>query len=360
MKNNYLLLFCLTFLFALQSNAQDTRNGWIFGAGYNIVDDSGTRGNEPFNIGDNWNSNFYPNRFMAGYETVSGFTFQGIFSLNTYKEGNIIDGTEITEDQNYYAADGLITYGLNKFFAQRGWFDPYLALGGGISSINKNEMFTFNAGGGVNFWVGENFAINLNTLGKWGLGDDSGLNHIQHSLGVVFRPNIFKKKAKPAPMPEPAPEPVKEEVAPVAPPAPVVEEPAVPQKTEAEILREKMAQELADIPRVYYAFDSSYMTEQDKQTVDNLVGFMEKYPNAILEVQAHADSRGTEQYNLWLSERRAKRIVDYAISKGIDANRLRPIGFGENKLVNRCTEGTPCTAEQHRENRRTEYVLVWE
>ena len=195
MKNNYYFIICLTILFSFSGlSAQESRDGWIFGVGYNFVDDSGTRGAEPFNIGDNWNAVVYPNRFNAGYTLESGFTFQGVFSLNTYKEGKIIDGTEIMEDQNYFAIDGLISYEMNKFFAQRGWFDPYLAIGGGMSSINENEIITFNAGGGVNFWLGDNFAINLNTLGKWGLGDDSGRNHIQHGIGVVFRPEVFKKK----------------------------------------------------------------------------------------------------------------------------------------------------------------------
>lgn len=365
MKNFYVFSLSLFLFFTgLQTYAQQNESGWVFGLGYNFVDDSGTRGKEPFNIGDNWNAVFYPNRFSAGYALENGFTFDGVLSLNKYKEGNTINGTVISEDQNYYAVDGLISYDLNKFFANDGWFDPYFQLGSGISSINKNEMITFNAGLGFNFWVGENIAINLNTLGKWGLGDDSGYNHIQHAFGVVIRPEIFKKKITPAPKPEPQPEPEPEVVEEEEPePAPVVEEveeEPVPEKSEEELLREQMEQELADIQRVYYAFDSSYLTDDDKQTVDNLVEYMEKYPQAILEIQAHADSRGTEQYNLWLSERRASRIVEYAQSKGIDASRLRAVGFGENQLVNRCTEGADCTSEQHRENRRTEYVLIWE
>lgn len=363
MKKNYFFIICLSFVALItELNAQGNQSGWIFGAGYNFVDDSGTRGAEPFNIDDNWNSTFYPNRLSGGYALDNGFTFQAVFTLNKYKDGKTIDRNVITEDQNYFAIDGLITYELNKFFAQGGWFDPYLALGGGMSSIDKNEIITFDAGGGMNFWLNDNFAINLNTLGKWGLGDDSGVNHIQHSIGVVVRPEIFRKKPEPTPMPaprpkpEPEPEPVVEEPAPDVEPEPIVE----PQKSEEELLREKMEQEIADIPRVYYAFDSSYMTEDDKQVVDGLVEFMNKYPNAVLEIQAHADSRGTEQYNLWLSERRANRIVEYAVSKGIDRTRLRAVGFGENKLVNRCTEGVECTPEQHRENRRTDYVLIWE
>ncbi|WP_224490188.1 OmpA family protein [Robertkochia flava] len=365
MKKNYFFGICLILLVStFQLFGQERQEGWVFDVGYNFVDDSGTRGNEPFNIGENWNSTFYPNRFGAGYALANGFTFQGVFTLNKYKEGKIIDGTEITADQNYFAIDGSITYALNKFFGKRGFFDPYLATGAGLSSVNKNEIITFNLGGGANFWFNDNLALNLGTLGKWGLGDDSGRNHIQHSIGVVIRPDLFKKKPEPTPMPvrqaEPEPD-MEPEV------LPVVEEPVeeeveevIPAKSEEEILREQKTAELEAMDKVYYAFDSSYITEDDKRIVDEMIAFMNKYPNAKLEIRAHADSRGTEEYNLWLSDRRAKRIVDYAVSKGIDASRLIAVGLGENQLVNNCVEGTPCTPEQHRENRRTEYKLLWE
>jgi outer membrane protein OmpA-like peptidoglycan-associated protein len=59
-----------------------------------------------------------------------------------------------------------------------------------------------------------------------------------------------------------------------------------------------------------------------------------------------------------LSEKRAKSAVDYLISQGIDAARLKAKGYGETKLLNRCADGVQCTEEEHALNRRTEIKVL--
>jgi outer membrane protein OmpA-like peptidoglycan-associated protein len=58
-----------------------------------------------------------------------------------------------------------------------------------------------------------------------------------------------------------------------------------------------------------------------------------------------------------LSKNRAKSCVDYIISKGISKNRIFAQGFGETKLTNNCSNGVPCTKDEHQKNRRTEVKL---
>ncbi|MEL6919333.1 MAG: OmpA family protein, partial [Bacteroidota bacterium] len=82
-------------------------------------------------------------------------------------------------------------------------------------------------------------------------------------------------------------------------------------------------------------------------------------PTLKIQIGSHTDARGTDRYNIWLSNRRVKRTLDYLVAKGIDANRLEGEGFGENQLTNECDDHTYCKEEQHRENRRSEFVVIF-
>ena len=85
---------------------------------------------------------------------------------------------------------------------------------------------------------------------------------------------------------------------------------------------------------------------------------MNKYPKMIIESASHTDSKGPDGYNIWLSDRRAKRTVDYILDKGIDARRITGKGYGETQLINQCFENVECTEAQHAKNRRTEFVII--
>ena len=85
---------------------------------------------------------------------------------------------------------------------------------------------------------------------------------------------------------------------------------------------------------------------------------MKAKSNFKLEVISHADSRGTDSYNMYLSQKRSKVAVNYLISKGIDSSRLKGIGYGESKLINSCDDGNTCSEEDHAKNRRIEFKLI--
>ncbi|MGB5317484.1 OmpA family protein, partial [Eudoraea sp.] len=100
------------------------------------------------------------------------------------------------------------------------------------------------------------------------------------------------------------------------------------------------------------------LTVSDQGILDELVAFMNKYPDVIIEVKGHADSRGNADYNLWLSQKRADNTVEYIVASGIDSNRIYGKGYGESQISNGCTDGVRCTSEEHKQNRITEYMIV--
>jgi outer membrane protein OmpA-like peptidoglycan-associated protein len=91
--------------------------------------------------------------------------------------------------------------------------------------------------------------------------------------------------------------------------------------------------------------------------LDRLVKVMMRYPSSTLNIGAHADSRGSAQYNKALSERRALSIVSYITSKGISRKRIEYTAFGETLLLNQCSDGVICPEEGHAENRRTDIKI---
>lgn len=112
------------------------------------------------------------------------------------------------------------------------------------------------------------------------------------------------------------------------------------------------------IQNIYYAYNSAALTAPSKKELDKVVGLLKTNPSLIVELGSHTDSRGSDDYNLKLSQERAQACVDYIIASGVDINKLKPKGYGETKLVNRCDDGVACTEEQHLQNRRTELRII--
>ncbi|MDR0229963.1 MAG: OmpA family protein, partial [Flavobacteriaceae bacterium] len=77
-----------------------------------------------------------------------------------------------------------------------------------------------------------------------------------------------------------------------------------------------------------------------------------------IDVRSHTDSRGNDAYNLKLSDRRAKSTVEWMVEQGIDRSRITGQGYGETQLQNKCSNGVPCTIEEHQLNRRSEFIII--
>lgn len=110
--------------------------------------------------------------------------------------------------------------------------------------------------------------------------------------------------------------------------------------------------ELADIN---FAFDQKEITLESKKELDKLVKVLKRYPNMIIQINSHTDSKGKESYNLKLSKDRAKATVEYLISQGIESDRLHHQGFGSSKPKVQCD---PCSEMQDAINRRSEFIIL--
>jgi len=85
---------------------------------------------------------------------------------------------------------------------------------------------------------------------------------------------------------------------------------------------------------------------------------MKEYPQMKIDVRSHTDSRGSDSYNMKLSQRRAQSTANWMVAQGIDRNRITYKGYGETQLINSCVNGAKCTDAEHEENRRSEFIVV--
>lgn len=114
---------------------------------------------------------------------------------------------------------------------------------------------------------------------------------------------------------------------------------------------------LFDIKPIYYASSKFEITEESKVELDKLVVIMQDNPGLSVELGSHTDSRASVVYNQKLSEDRAMAAYKYVVNRGVAADRIGYKGFGESKLINKCTDGVTCSDEMHAQNRRTEYII---
>ena len=109
---------------------------------------------------------------------------------------------------------------------------------------------------------------------------------------------------------------------------------------------------------IHYDFDKDNIRPDAALILDTLVDILKQYPSMVIELSSHTDSRGSDQYNYNLADRRARSAVAYLITRGIDRKRLIARGYGEMMLLNRCSNGVVCSEEEHQENRRTEVRII--
>lgn len=113
-----------------------------------------------------------------------------------------------------------------------------------------------------------------------------------------------------------------------------------------------------NIPMIYFDFDKSNIRPDAEVELQKILAVMQEYPNMVVDIRSHTDSRASGAYNVALSDRRAKSTRAYLMSKGISASRLKAAGYGENQLVNGCSDGVSCSEEEHQLNRRSEFIVL--
>tara|TARA_R110002049_G_scaffold274180_1_gene452116 strand:+ start:327 stop:1493 length:1167 start_codon:yes stop_codon:yes gene_type:complete len=381
--------FSITFLCAisinfgsaqeLQLTAKDSvvNSSWMIGLGYNFVDDSGDMIKELFDFKDQWNAVAFPSRISIGRYFKNGLGVEAIGTYNKYKVGKLIDGSINSTESDYFGMDVRLSYDLNKIIGETGWFDPYLGVGLGYTDTSNEGRGTYNAVVGFRTWLTDRIGFDFSSSGKWTM-DKSLTNHLQHSAGVLYQFNVERGLSKKG----------LEKLALMEESQRVADSIVAAKKAEEEarLMAERLAQEkekvrlaveeqaridaenkrktdleikIKDLGNVYFSLNSSYLSKPYMELLDKLAVVMEENPALTLKVGSHADSRGAEKYNQWLSEKRVRQTLDYLIGKkGIDASRLTGEGFGETQLVNDCDNNTYCPESKHKLNRRSDFEIT--
>ncbi|HEY8512835.1 MAG TPA: OmpA family protein [Cyclobacteriaceae bacterium] len=107
------------------------------------------------------------------------------------------------------------------------------------------------------------------------------------------------------------------------------------------------------LKNVYFDFDKTTLKEESYPELDKVVDFLQQNPTVEIEIAGHTDYKGSDEYNLNLSQGRCQSVVDYLISRGIDSYRLTAQGYGESRPID-----TNETDEGRANNRRVEFTVL--
>ncbi|GEM_PF-1807606 len=114
-----------------------------------------------------------------------------------------------------------------------------------------------------------------------------------------------------------------------------------------------MAEKEGRLAAIYFEFDSSTVRDDMKPALDKNTEWLRKRQDVKVEIQGHADEKGTTEYNIALSERRAQGIKKYLADSGINEARISTISYGEERPAD-----LGHTEEAWAKNRRVEFVII--
>src|SRR5512140_1905543 len=157
------------------------------------------------------------------------------------------------------------------------------------------------------------------------------------AVALMLQLGACAKKPAPQPPPAPPPPPVVQATPtpppPPAPPRPTPTPPPPPRvPTDDEVFAAKTIDDLMrehPLADVLFAYDSADLTDASRATLQKNGDWLRRWTSVRVTIEGHADSRGTNEYNLALGERRASTVRDYMISLGLPAARLAVVSKGE-------------------------------
>lgn len=123
-------------------------------------------------------------------------------------------------------------------------------------------------------------------------------------------------------------------------------------------LEQKKAEIIANtiaIENIYFDFNKASIKKESTLSLNKILEVLNTNPDMKIVINAHTDARGSDKYNMVLSEKRAQEAKHYLIKKGINPNRLEAKGYGETMPLSNCNEN--CTDKEFDANRRIEFVI---
>jgi hypothetical protein len=201
MKKLTLFLFIIGGLMSTQAqesisndSINEKHRTLIFKLGLNLVDSTG--GNDPFTVFSDFDQMVFSENynFELEYRFSKWFSLAFAMSNNKWKANKgKIDGIIVSTDQKYLALDLDLKYYFDEafdWFDQNDWVELYLHGGVGSALQANKSGVSLNFGPGANFWISEQFGVNVNGTGKWMLNNGDNLyasNHFQYSASLMYR-----------------------------------------------------------------------------------------------------------------------------------------------------------------------------
>jgi len=231
------------------------------------------------------------------------------------------------ENKIYFASDGQLGYGgLDIFVAdidENGMVGDILNLGKPINSQQDDFSFTIDTKNNYGY-----FASSRNNL------------EMRDNIYVFYKSNEIKKGD------------VKDLFSKMQDTIKV----AIPK--EDAIVEGSDLGKLLELNPIYFEYGKSDIGPRAAIELEKVIAVLRKYPEVKLDIRSHTDSRSSAAFNLKLSEKRAQATMNYIVESGIDPSRITAKGYGETQLVNKCKDGVKCTEMEHRQNRRSEFIII--
>ncbi|OAB81575.1 OmpA family protein [Cochleicola gelatinilyticus] len=108
---------------------------------------------------------------------------------------------------------------------------------------------------------------------------------------------------------------------------------------------------------IYFDYDEDYIRPDAAVELAKILAAMRLYPDLVIHIESHTDSRGSARYNEKLSERRAQSTRSWIVDRGIEGSRISAKGYGESQLINLCDDDAECSEEEHQLNRRSMFII---
>lgn len=260
---------------------------------------------------------------------------------------------------------GLSNWGaMGRYHIGQKNFRPYLALGVGgqkhRSVLDEGTNMSLSAGVGLQGKIAKHWSMRAQLLWREDLDGQSQMGRstytdLYYSIGLNFD---FGGKAAPPP-PAAAPEPA---AAPPPPENPDLDGDGVlnahdkcPNTRPGAVvdLDGCEVEAVISLEGIHFDFDKATLKPEAMAVLNEAAALLQKHERVVVEVAGHTDSKGSEDYNQGLSDRRAGAVKDYLNSKGVKANRLTARGYGESRPV-----ASNDTDEGRAENRRVELIVL--
>ncbi|MGE6355188.1 OmpA family protein [Flavobacterium sp. NPDC079362] len=126
---------------------------------------------------------------------------------------------------------------------------------------------------------------------------------------------------------------------------------------EKDVIKDNKDRLIIKTDPIYFDYNLWYIRKESKVILGRVVALMKKYPDMVIEIGSHTDSRGNEKFNENLSQKRANSTRDFIIELGINAKRVQAKGYGESVPIIKCKTDDACSEEEHELNRRSEFVI---